>query len=134
MISLMRLACLAAAALALASASAGCAASAPARAPGASLQMTNDTPVTVTMKSCPANLARAQQCTDVARVRPDGTGSFPIPAYSRESVVRLVVITGYQRLPRCFIIPGNSAHDFRAKVTDADNSDCMGAVVPSPAG
>jgi hypothetical protein len=137
MARMMRLARLMGAGLALASASAGCAAS----TPGASLQMMNNTPVTVTMKSCPAELAKAQQCTDIARIRPDGSETFPLRAESRGSVVRLVVITGYQRLPRCFEIPPIFAHVWvkvyviRAKVTDADNSSCMGAVVrPSPAG
>jgi hypothetical protein len=105
---------------------AGCATSG-SGSPGKSLKMINNTSVTVTMKSCPANAAQAQQCSAISRIAPGGSAGFPLS--SPGSAVRNVVITGYGGQPRCFPVPTtNLPADATAYVTDASSAGCTGAV------
>jgi hypothetical protein len=111
-------ACLTALGLAVACSVAGCG------TPGKSLQMINNTPVTVTMKSCPANAAQAQRCSAVSRIAPRGSADFPLSSPGGQAW--LVVITGYDG-QRCFTVPTNQLpEDVKAYVTDADPGSCIG--------
>lgn len=118
--------CLIALGLTLTYSIAGCSASGSGSA-GKSLKMINNTSVTVTMKSCPANAAaQAQQCSALAQIEPGGSAGFPLS--SPGSAVRNVVITGYGGQPRCFTVPtADLPADATAYVTDASSAVCTGA-------
>lgn len=120
--------CLIAVELAVSCSIAGCG------TPGKSLKMINNTSVTVTLKSCPAIAAQAQQCSAAAKVAPNGSADFPLS--SPGVGIRLVVITGYDGQTRCFIVPTtNLPEDAVADVTDANSAGCtgpFGGPVPSP--
>ena len=93
--------------------------------PGKSLQMVNDTSVTVTMQSCHGNTAQTQQCSAAAKIAPNGSADFPLS--SPGSGLTLVVIRGYDGQPRCFIFPTtNLPEDAIADVTDANSAMCFG--------
>jgi hypothetical protein len=93
--------------------------------PGKSLEMINNTSVTVTMRSCPGNTAQAQQCSTVVKIAPNGSADFPLS--SPGSGMRLVVITGYGGQPRCLIVPTTHLPESaKADVTDANSADCVG--------
>lgn len=116
--------------LALACSIAGCG------TPGKILKMVNNTAVTVTMKSCPADLPQAQQCADVSTIAPKGSADFPLSKATAASPGQLVVITGYGSQPRCFLIPPSDIPaDATADVTDAQADMCIGPYGgPAPSG
>jgi hypothetical protein len=107
--------------LALACSIAGCG------TPGKTLKMVNNTAVTVTMKSCPADASQAQQCSGISTIAPKGSADFPL-SIPTGSPAELVVITGYGSKPRCFLMPPSEIpKDFLADVTDAQTDECTGA-------
>jgi hypothetical protein len=92
---------------------------------GTILTMTNDTSVTVTMKSCLADSAQPPQCTAVSRIAPGGSAEFPLSGLN--TPLRQVVITGYGAQPRCFLIPpSNLPKNALVTVTYAQHSMCLG--------
>jgi hypothetical protein len=106
---------------------AGCETSSSGGSSGKALKMINNTSVTVTMKSCPANVPQAHQCSAASRIAPNGSADFPL-----SSQVRIVVITGYGGQPRCFTVPparglpaDAKASVIRASVTDANPAECI---------
>jgi hypothetical protein len=93
---------------------------------GTILTMVNDTPVTVTMKSCPANSPQALQCSAAFRIAPRGSAEFPLSEPAGYPA-RQVVITGYGRQPRCFLIPPSNLPDsVLAYVTQSHQNMCTG--------
>jgi len=117
--------CLMALGLTLSCSIAGCGTSGGGGTPGKSLQIINNTSVTVTMQSCHGNTAQAQQCSAAAKIAPNGSADFPLS--SPGSDLRLVVITGYDGQPRCFIVPTTRLpEDATADVTDANSANCFG--------
>ena len=107
--------------LALACLIAGCG------APGKVLKIVNNTAVSVTLKSCPADLSQAQQCSGVSTIAPKGAADFPLSKAAAGSSGQLVVITGYGSQPRCFLIPSSDMpEDVAVDVTEAQTDMCIG--------
>ena len=116
--------------LALACSIAGCG------APGKVLKVVNNTAATVRVKSCPADLPQAQQCSGVSTIAPKGSADFPLSKAAAGSPGQLVVITGYGSQPRCFLIPpSDMPADVVADVMDAQAEMCVGPYGgPAPSG
>jgi len=96
--------------------------------------MINNTPVAVTMQSCPGDAADTQQCSAAVKIAPNGTAEFPLSSPSPGSGM-IMVITGYQAGPRCLMVPTTDLpDDATADVTDANSGNCtgpFGGLVPS---
>ena len=86
------------------------------------LQLTNDTPTTVTVKEC----TTAQECASTPKhvLRPGESDDF---RYSSRSSQSLLVINGYGGSPRCFMVPtGYRKTVARVKVTQVLAGNCPG--------
>jgi hypothetical protein len=93
--------------------------------PAKSLEMINNTSAAVTMRSCPASAADAQQCSATVKIAPGSSADFPLS--SPGSGARLVVITGYDGQPRCLMIPTTKLPESAtADVADANSANCIG--------
>jgi hypothetical protein len=92
---------------------------------GKFLKMTNDTPVTVTMRSCTGNHAADQRCSAPQKVAPRGSADFSLQPKS--APLKTVRITGYGKQPLCFTVPPDTlpANAF-VDVTQVQPGGCLG--------
>lgn len=94
---------------------------------GKFLKMINDTPVTVTMRSCTGNYVADQRCSTPEKVAPQGAADFSLPRKSAPATE--VKITGYGRQPLCFMVPPDTLRIQTyavVEVTQVQPGGCLG--------
>jgi hypothetical protein len=94
---------------------------------GAFLKMINDTPVTVTMRSCTGNYEASQRCSAPEKVAPQRSADFSLPP--KDAPLTEVKITGYGGQPLCFMVPSNNLRVRTyavVEVTQVQPGGCLG--------
>jgi hypothetical protein len=95
--------------------------------PARSLELVNDTSVTVTIQSCSGRAPGVQHCSAAVKIAPHGSAHFPFK--SPGSDTHLLVVSGYddEGQPGCISVPTtNLQESARAVVTDAVTLNCDG--------